>query len=585
MNLTFLSEKAIKEIKNNKSKVLVLSENMLSNQDEISNDDLMSSFDLIPERKKITENFYVNNDIKVLCLYASNSLFTQTVEEHITSFKNYLPFDVYYAHSVLIENDISFLDDFDVIIIHYSCGLYHPTYFSKKIKEKLNKLDCLKIVFAQDEYDNTNLLVENINYIKANLYYTCVPESLHKKIFKNINKDVKIISNYTGYIYGEYFYSQADIQNKDIIFSYKTRPLHPKYGTLGYNKVYIANFFKKYCLDKSISHVISSSEEERFYWNDWSNLLRRTKSMACSASGSRVFDFDGSIKKSIDQKYGLETFSKYEKFVENFNVYKNIVKKLEIIEEPYKDMDQISPRFFEMMIHSTIPLVYGNFLPNDFKPYENFIPFDFNEKNLDDVFAMVNDETYQKKIVTNNIEYLRSGKNNYKSFIRLVEFEIRKNLKNKNTRKFFSNIYRSIPRVQWVVHPNDKKYNSIVWDAFRYINQNKKQIYDYINPLYSPTSEPLYHLEIECNNHKNLLDANFEATSLKKNEIAYEELKGNAKNVSIGFFEFKKNITLIKLCGHEAKRHNCSKIFYFFYSIYKLVFPKPIKKIVRRLFL
>ena len=63
----------------------------------------------------------------------------------------------------------------------------------------------------------------------------------------------------------------------------------------------------------------------------------------------------------------------------NFDLYKDIVKNFREIEEIYKNMDQVSPKFFEMMIHSTIPLVYGNFLPNDFKPYENFIPFDFDE--------------------------------------------------------------------------------------------------------------------------------------------------------------------------------------------------------------
>ena len=242
-------------------------------------------------------------------------------------------------------------------------------------------------------------------------------------------------------------------------------------------------------------------------------------------------------------------------------------------------MDQISPRFFEMMIHSTIPLVNGNFLPDDFKPYENFIPFDFDKKNLDDVFKMVNDQTYQKKIVLNNIEYLRNGKNNYKTFMKSVEFEIRKCIKYKNTRKIFSNIYRTIPSIDWSVHPNEKNYNLNVSKGFDYLLRKHRQIYNNIDPFKSPTSEPIYYLE--ANLLKDYYDDVFKES---KNDNYEKKSELNKKvNINISFFNFNKNLTLIRHFGFRAKNYGCSKIFYFLYLICKFIFPKFIKKIIRKL--
>ena len=126
-----------------------------------------------------SSQIYQQDNLNVLVIYGDNSSFTKTVEDHLEAFRKYLPFNVFYANGVLNNNDIELVDDFDVIIIHYTCGLYHEKYFTKVVLDRVRKSTALKIVFAQDEYDNTNELLRKINYIKADIYFTCVPESLH----------------------------------------------------------------------------------------------------------------------------------------------------------------------------------------------------------------------------------------------------------------------------------------------------------------------------------------------------------------------------------------------------------------------
>ena len=98
----------------------------------------------------ISAGEYFYDDLNVLVVYGDNASFTKTVEEHLNSFRQYLPFNVYYANGVLDYNNISWLEDFDVIITHYSLTLYKENYMSKGVMEGIRKSEALKIVFAQD---------------------------------------------------------------------------------------------------------------------------------------------------------------------------------------------------------------------------------------------------------------------------------------------------------------------------------------------------------------------------------------------------------------------------------------------------
>ena len=69
--------------------------------------------------------------------------------------------------------------------------------------------------------------------------------------------------------------------------------------------------------------------------------------MLATPSGSNVFDFDGSIREQIDQRYGDSKFDHYPK----------ILNELKPIEEEFFDMGQISPKMFEMMAFGVVPLV------------------------------------------------------------------------------------------------------------------------------------------------------------------------------------------------------------------------------------
>ena len=76
-----------------------------------------------------TNCVYTKNDIKVLVLYGDNSTFTQPSTSICLLFVTIFRLKCTHANTVLNYNDIQFFDDYDVIIVHYSCGLYHQIIF------------------------------------------------------------------------------------------------------------------------------------------------------------------------------------------------------------------------------------------------------------------------------------------------------------------------------------------------------------------------------------------------------------------------------------------------------------------------
>ncbi len=437
----------------------------------------------------ISAGEYFYDDLNVLVVYGDNASFTKTVEEHLNSFRQYLPFNVYYANGVLDYNNISWLEDFDVIITHYSLTLYKENYMSKGVMEGIRKSEALKIVFAQDEYEHTEELIRKVNYLRADFYFTSVPSCLQKRVFGGrLNPTTSLVYNLTGYVanYHKFLrHSAKRIDQRRYTVAYRGRPLHPRYGRYGYFKWNAGKVMEDYCNKNNIVSNIAVSEEERLYWNSWHDLLRDTKAMLATPSGSNVFDFEGSIKDQLDKKYGHSAFEKY----------LDILEELKPIEMKFQDMGQISPKIFEMFAFGVVPLIIPAKLISEMKVNENYIEVSHDLDNLDEVFEMLEDSQLCEKIISNNYKILDSNKYSYKNFIESLEKLIRSNVPDGKGIEFLTTAYaKKKTKINWHVQSaNDQKsirnQSSIARRNFETINYS-------ILPRDSFTSSFQYHLDI-----------------------------------------------------------------------------------------
>jgi len=513
---------------------------------------------------------YIYDDLNVLVIYGDNSSFTKTVEEHLNSFKQYLPFNVYYANGILDYNNISWLDDFDVIIIHYSLCLYNLNYASKEVLEEVKKSRALKIVFGQDEYDNTNELIQKVNDLGTDIYFTSVPTDLQDKVFGGrLKPTVKLIYNFTGYVANyQKFVRQTtkDLGQRKYTVTYRGRPLHPKHGFYGYLKWNAGKDLNKYCKKNNIISDITVSEEGRLYWTDWHDLLLESRAMLATPSGSNVFDFDGSVREKIDQKYGNS----------KFDHYPQIVEQLKPIEEEFFGMGQISPKIFEMMAFGVVPLVIPAQLIPEMKPDENYIEVSPDLDNFDDVFSKVKDNELCEKIISNNHQIIDSDKYSYKTFIGALEELIRVKVDSGKGIEFLTTAYaKKKMKINWRVFPeNNLKPLERKWLLAR---RNFETINYSIMPRDSFTSSIQYHMDI-WSYHEYLRRHEVEPTVVVGKFLynigkPFRFLKHLLKH-EIRVF---KNNGLVNLQDDtNLHRRILARIF--------LTFPKKVKVIIYRLF-
>ena len=453
---------------------------------KIDNKDTKERTYLFDGQSKVDPDDYIHDDLNVLVIYGDNSSFTKTVEEHLHSFKQYLPFNVYYANGVLDYNNISWLDDFDVIIIHYSLGLYHQNYASTNVLRDLKKSKAVKFVFAQDEYDNTNELIRKINFIEADTYFTCVPEDLHERVFGGrLNPNIELINNLTGYVPNYQKYARLKTKKlgkRKFSVSYRGRPLHPKYGLYGYLKWNAGKRFKEYCEKNSISFDIEVSEEARLYWDTWHGLLLESRGMLATPSGSNVFDFDGSIREQIDQRYGDSKFDHYPK----------ILNELKPIEEEFFDMGQISPKMFEMMAFGVVPLVVAAQLIPEMKSGQNYIEVSPQLDNLEEVFNKLGDDDLCHDILQKNYSIIDSEKYSYRTFIFNLERLIRRKVRASKGIEFLTTAYaKKKKKINWEVNDSKRTVEQSIVGS-----RNFESINYSIMPRDSFTSSPQYYWDI-----------------------------------------------------------------------------------------
>ena len=254
------------------------------------------------------------------------------------------------------------------------------------------------------------------------------------------------------------FAEHLDAFSRDIEISYKGRPLHPKYGQLGFQKWHYGRLLKEYCLKNAVSHDISVTEEERLYWADWEKLLLSSKAMLITPSGSDVFDFDGSIRSDLDNEYGEDLMDNYEKIVNDLASY----------EKKFSTMAQISPKVFETMAYGCVPVVVGDYLPDEFVPFENYIPIAMTDAALELLFQRLSDEKLVQNIVKNNRNLLLSGKFSYADFMGEIEGKIRQTVKYTIGRQFVMNVSASYQTTDWVVFPQGQEEK--IPDANKFIS-------------------------------------------------------------------------------------------------------------------
>ncbi|MGE5329805.1 MAG: glycosyltransferase [Deltaproteobacteria bacterium] len=370
---------------------------------------LMNNLQEISNEKKDIKSQCRRN---VLILYDKRSIHVLTIKEHLESFANYSVNNIFFENACNGSECTCNLSNFDVIVIHYSVRLSLKNHISESYANELKEFSGIKVLYIQDEYENTEQARQWIETLGINIVFTVVPQKYIDVVYqKSRFPYVKFIPTLTGFVSKRLKTSEKlkPISERKTIIGYRGRPLPYWYGNLGQEKKLIGQKMRKICEDRGIPCDIEWEEEKRIYGNGWVDFLESCKATLGTESGSNVFDDYGTIRANIEKE--LE---------ERPNVsYDEIFKDYLSEHEGKVIMNQISPKMFESISLKTALILYEGSYSNILIPEKHYIELKKDYSNIEEVLRKVNDDNYLQALVDRAYEdILESGRYSYESFVK-----------------------------------------------------------------------------------------------------------------------------------------------------------------------
>jgi hypothetical protein len=355
--------------------------------------------------------------MNVLVLYHSTQTFTNTVFEHINAFTRFSRHRYFFCHHDPQDSFLVDLSKFDAVVIHYCLRMPYDQV-SPAAAERLAAYTGAKVLFMQDEYENTHRAWHWIHRLGIHLVFTVVPKEHVADIYPPAKfPGVRFVSNLTGYV-PEGLSGDNQLRppsGRALLVAYRGRPLPIRYGQLGREKVEIGRLVRDYCERRGLPCDIAWSEEARIYGDRWYPFIASCRSMLGSESGSNVFDWDFTLQDRIEA-YRLRNPG-----CDDEQVYQDVVEPLEMPGV----MNQVSPRVFEAIAFRTVLVLFEGSYSGVVEPWKHYIPLRKDGSNLDEVFARLHDGAFVDAMAQRAWDdVIGSGRYSYPRWVAMTDAEI-----------------------------------------------------------------------------------------------------------------------------------------------------------------
>ncbi len=360
-----------------------------------------------------------------------------TVTEYLDALVNYSKHNVHeisMLHYFPARIDLS---RFDVVITHYSLSigplLHH--YLGNDLVNQLKGFKGLKVAFLQDEYREIQTYWKNLNELKWDLLFSCVPNHEIAKVYPPDKvPNLKVINVLTGYVPEQLLHHDTlPVSKRSIDVGYRTRKMPYWLGELGYEKWYISEEFERRAQTKGLSLDLSNKEGDRLYGANWTNFVASCRAVIGVESGASIIDFDGMLEKRVKEYVDKNPSASFHE------VSDRLLKAY----EGSLELHQISPRCFEAAALKTPMILFEGKYSGVLIPDRHFIVLKKDFSNFDEVLAKLKDHAYLQNMA--DITYKEVALNpkwSYRSFIRDIDDYLESAVKKKSF-KLTSNPYTS----------------------------------------------------------------------------------------------------------------------------------------------
>ncbi|WP_133126952.1 hypothetical protein [Legionella nagasakiensis] len=333
---------------------------------------------------------YRHSELSVanVLILADNNHPANVVQDYINAFLEHSQHNITIWNPLnTTEEDFSlFLNDYDVIIIHYSVCVLFEYFLPKYLMNKIIKYNGLKIQIIQDEFRWINRMANRLELLGIDILISSLNTENIKKVYHHYGlRYVKKYHSLPGYV-PNYLLTRNSppIENRNNHLTYRGRQLHYYYGAVSQEKSTIETYFKEISRKYNLKVNLASKEDERLYGEDWINLIQSSKAVLGVEGGASIFDFDETISLNVN-KYLM-----YYPGVDFSIVAKEVLKPYEgnIIHRT------ITPRIFEAICLRTALVLYPGSYSNILIPWQHYIPIEKDGANVSVVVERLKDDSY-----------------------------------------------------------------------------------------------------------------------------------------------------------------------------------------------
>jgi hypothetical protein len=348
---------------------------------------------------------------RILLLCDDRRGHANTVLDHINAFRRYSRHQVRVFNPKLMRSSLALdLDDFDVVVIHYSIVLSNPVFVSRSFMDKLKRYKGLKIEFIQDDYRWVNQATATARDVGIKVLFTVAPEPAAGKLYDELLPGVRRVLTLTGYV-PENLANRpmAPLQSRRLDVAYRARDLPFWLGRLSREKALIGQGFAERAPAYGLRIDISSRETDRIYGARWVDFMSSTRATLGTESGASIADFDGGAERAVRAYLRTHPAAPFHE------AHRAVL-------EPYEGnvvVNVISPRVFESAALGTALVMFPGYYSGVVSPGRHYIPLEKDFSNMDEVVAQLRDDALLSRIVAQAGEDLiRSGRWGYATFIR-----------------------------------------------------------------------------------------------------------------------------------------------------------------------
>jgi len=226
-------------------------------------------------------------------------------------------------------------------------------------------------------------MVGIIGKLGIDVLFTCVPEAEVEKVYsKSRLPKLTTISNLTGYVPTSLVRRRVgSIASRPIDVGYRGRTVPYWLGKLGAEKWQIAPRFLEATKGAGLNCDIAIREEDRIYGRRWIRFIASCKATLGVESGASVFDFDGSIRRAVEDHVAANPLASFEEVESRFlRQHEGRIR-----------LNQISPRCFEAAALRTAMVLFEGEYSGVLQPWKHYIPLRKDFSNIDEVVAAIKD--------------------------------------------------------------------------------------------------------------------------------------------------------------------------------------------------